>query len=164
MIAHVNAVIRIGIGTIGLFVGYYRLFHDRLDEALDITVLTTVALAGLLSFAGHFLFHKSDALRLLRESENFFYQYEVGFAHLAFAATAYLVHVGPWGLEAKILVVLGYSLFILQTAVLYAWRCHVEHHVFSRYFLRHALFTIVYVGLMLNFVSEALYRAEISLF
>lgn len=166
MMAHVNAVIRIGIGTVGLLAAYYQLFSNSEDVegALDVMLITTVGLVGLLSFAGHFIFHKSDALRLQREAENHLYQYEVGFAHFSFALIAFIVYNGPWGLEPKVILVLAYALFIFQIAALYAWRCHSEHHMLSRYFLRHALFTLVYVGLMIYFIFEVLRRAELSLF
>jgi hypothetical protein len=89
MIAHIIATLRIATGTIGLFIGYYELFERNLDDALNTITITAVGIVGLLSFAGHLIFHKSDARRLGWESDKPYYQYEVGFAHLAFALIAF---------------------------------------------------------------------------
>ena len=84
------------------------------------------------------------------ESDKPYYQYEVGFAHLAFALIAFFTYFGNWGLAAKVLTVHS-TIYLLQIGILYTWRCFSEHRVFSRYFLRHAISTLVYVGLMFYF-------------
>ena len=40
MIAHIIAILRIAIGTAGLFFGYYELFDNNLEAALDIITVT----------------------------------------------------------------------------------------------------------------------------
>ena len=164
MIAHIIAILRIAIGTIGLFFGYYELFDNNLEAALDTIIITAVGIVGLLSFAGHLIFHKSDARRLGWESDKPYYQYEVGFAHLAFALIAFFTYFGNWGIAAKVLTVLGYTLYLLQVGILYAWRCFSEHIVFSRYFLRHAIATLGYVGLMIYFVAKVMSASQLTLF
>jgi len=162
--ARINAAIRICIGIAGLLTGFYRLSQHEIGSAMDVVLLASVCIAGLLSFAGRFLFHQGDSCRLQLEPGDLFYQYEAGFAHLAFAVIALFAYFGPWDVAAKILTILGYTLFILQTALLYAWRCHVRHHIISRYFLRHSLIPLVYAGLMLYFAAECMTEAGISLF
>jgi len=164
MIAHFIATLRIATGTIGLFFGYYDLFGENLDTALNIITITAVGLVGLLSFAGHLIFHKSDAQRLGWESDKPYYQYEVGFAHLAFALIAFFTYFGNWGLAAKVLTILGYTIYLLQIGILYTWRCFFEHRIFSYYFLRHAISTLVYVGLMFYFVAMVMESARLYLF
>jgi hypothetical protein len=164
MIAHVIATLRIATGTIGLVFGYYELFRNNLDAALDTITVTAVGIVGLLSFAGHLIFHKSDARRLGWESDKPYYQYEVGFAHLAFAMIAFFTYFGNWGLAAKVLTVLGYTIYLLQIGLLYTWRCLSEHRIFSRYFLRHAISTLVYVGLMFYFVARVMGAVQLALF
>jgi hypothetical protein len=164
MIAHIIATLRIAIGTIGLFYGYYELSGGNRDAALDTIVINAVGVVGLLSFAGHLIFHRSDARRLGWESDKPYYQYEVGFAHLAFALIALFAYFGNWGLEAKVLTVLGYAIYLLQIGILYTWRCFSEHKVFSRYFMRHAISTLVYVGLMFYFVASLMGSAQLALF
>jgi hypothetical protein len=164
MIAHIIAILRIAAGTAGLFFGYYELFDDNLEAALDIITVTSVGVVGLLSFAGHLIFHKSDARRLGWESDKPYYQYEVGFAHLAFALIALFTYFGNWGIAAKVLTVLGYTLYLIQVGILYTWRCFSEHKVFSRYFLRHAIATLVYDALMIYFVARAMSATQLVLF
>ena len=164
MIAHFIAALRIATGTIGLFFGYYDLFGENLDAALDTITIAAVGIVGLLSFAGHLIFHKSDARRLGWESDKPYYQYEVGFAHLAFALIAFYTYFGNWGHAAKVLAVLGYTIYLLQIGILYTWRCVAEHRIFSGYFLRHAISTLVYVGLMFYFVASLMGSAQLALF
>jgi hypothetical protein len=164
MIAHIIATLRIATGTIGLLFGYYELFGNNLDAALDTITVTAVGIVGLFSFAGHLIFHRSDARRLGWESDKPYYQYEVGFAHLAFALIAFFTYFGNWGFAAKILTVLGYTIYLLQIGILYAWRCFSEHKIFSRYFLRHAISTLMYVGLMFYFLARVMGAAQLSLF
>jgi hypothetical protein len=153
MIAHIIATLRIAAGIMGIFFGYYELSGGNRDAALDTITINAVGIVGLLSFAGHLIFHKSDARRLGWESDKPYYQYEVGFAHLAFALMAFFTYFGNWDLAAKVLTILGYTIYLLQIGILYTWRCFSEHRVFSRYFLRHAISTLVYVGLMFYFIS-----------
>ena len=164
MFAHIIVILRIAIGTIGLFFGYYELFDNRLEAALDTITITAVGFVGLLSFIGHLVFHKSDARRLGWESDKPYYQYEVGFAHLAFALIAFFTYFGNWGIAAKVLTVLGYAIYLLQVGMLYAWRCYSEHKVFTRYFLRHAIATLGYVGLMIYFVFSVMSATQLTLF
>jgi hypothetical protein len=156
VIAHIIATLRIVIGTIGLFLGYNELSGNDFNAALNTIIIYAVGIVGFLSFTGHLIFHKSDARRLGWESDKPYYQYEVGFAHLAFALLAFLTCFGNWDFDAKVLTVLGYTIYLLQIGILYIWRCFSEHKVFSRYFLRHAIFTIVYVGLMFNFLFRVM--------
>ena len=162
MIAHIIATLRIAAGIIGIFFGYYEFFNGNRDAALDTITINAVGIVGLLSYAGHLIFHKSDAKRLGWESDKPYYQYEVGFAHLAFALMAFFTYFGNWDLAAKVLTILGYTIYLLQIGLLYAWRCFSEHRVFSRYFLRHAISTLVYVGLMFYFISMIVGSAQLD--
>jgi hypothetical protein len=164
MIAHVIAILRIATGTAGLFFGYYELFDNNLEAALNLVTVTSVGIVGLLSFTGHLIFHKSDARRLGWESDKPYYQYEVGFAHLSFALIAFFSYFGNWGIAAKILTVLGYTLYLLQVGILYTWRCLSENRIFSRYFLRHAVSTLVYVALMIYFLTRVMSATQLVLF
>jgi len=164
MIAHIIVILRIAIGTIGLCFGYYELFDNRLEAALETITITAVGIVGFLSFAGHLIFHRSDARRLGWETDKPYYQYEVGFAHLAFALVAFFAYFGNWGIAAQTLAVLGYALYLLQVGILYVWRSYSEHRIFTRYFLRHAVATLGYVGLMIYFVSMVMSASQLTLF
>jgi hypothetical protein len=164
MTAHIITILRIITGASGLLIGYHDLLNDNLESAANTITVTSVGIVGLLSFAGHLIFHKSDARRLGWESDKPYYQYEVGFAHLAFALMALFAYFGNWGLAAEILAILAYTLYLLQVGMLYTWRCFFEHRVFSRYFLRHAIATIIYVALMAYFVARGMSALELSLY
>jgi hypothetical protein len=164
MIAHVIAILRIVIGTIGLFFGYYELYDNNLDGALNTITIATVGIVGILSFVGHLIFHQSDARRLGWESSTPYYQYEVGFAHLAFALIALATYFGNWGFAAKVLAILGYAIYLAQIGILYTWRCFSEHRIFSRYFLRHAISTVIYVVLMFYFIAKVMAVTQLVLF
>jgi hypothetical protein len=164
MTAKVIAMLRIIIGAAGLLFGYYVLSDNNLESALDIIVVVSVGVVGLLSFSGHLIFHNSDARRLGWESDKPYYQYEVGFAHLAFALIAFITYFGNWGIAAKVLAVMGYALYLLQVGLLYTKRCLSEHRIFTRYFLRHAIATLVYVALMFYFVARSMSAAQLVLF
>ncbi len=164
MIAHIIATLRIVIGTIGLYFGYNYLFGNNLEAALDTITITAVGIVALLSFTGHLIFHRSDARRLGWESDKPYYQYEVGFAHLTFALIAFFTYFGNWGLAPKVLTILGYTIYLLQIGILYTWRSFSEHRVFSRYFLRHAILTLAYVGLMFYFIAQVMKTAQLEVF
>ena len=51
--AHIIATLRIVIGTAGLFFGYYELFDNKLEDALNTVTITSVGMVGLLSYDGH---------------------------------------------------------------------------------------------------------------
>ena len=85
-----------------LIAGIFRVsvWLSRLPDAaagLEIFTPTAVGLVGLLAFVRHFVFHESDAKRLGWESSRPQFQYEVGFANLAFALVAFLVYFGGGG-------------------------------------------------------------------
>ena len=82
-------------GIFGVGVGIWRL--PDAASALAIVTPTAVGLVGLLAFVRHFLFHQSDAKRLGWESNRSEFQYEVGFANLAFALVAFMAYFGASG-------------------------------------------------------------------
>src|SRR3712207_7908415 len=116
MIAWVLHILELIAGVFGVGVGISRL--PDAASALAVVTPTAVGLVGLLAFVRHFLFHKSDAKRLGWESIRPEFQYEVGFANLAFAVVAFLVYFGGWAVAAQVAVVLGYGLDLLQAALL----------------------------------------------
>src|SRR3712207_5236893 len=120
MIAWVLHILELIAGVFGVGVGISRL--PDAASALAVVTPTAVGLVGLLAFARHFLFHESDAKRLGWESIRPEFQYEVGFANLAFAVVAFLVYFGGWAVAAQVSVVLGYGFFFLQAAALPHWQ------------------------------------------
>jgi hypothetical protein len=116
MIAWVLHILELIAGIFGVGVGFSRL--PDAASALAVVTPTAVGLVGLLAFVRHFVFHESDAKRLGWESSRPEFQYEVGFANLAFALVAFLAYLGGWAVAAQVAVVLGYGLYLLQAALL----------------------------------------------
>src|SRR5919199_6776362 len=99
VIAWVLHILELVAGGLGLGVGFSRL--PDAASALAVATPTAVGLIGLLAFFRHFVFHESDAKRLGWESGRPEFQYEVGFANLAFALVAFLAYFGGWGVRRR---------------------------------------------------------------
>src|ERR687897_3138860 len=117
MVALVLHILELIAGIFGVVVGISRL--PDAASALAVVTPTAVGLVGLLAFVRHFVFHESDAKRLGWESGKPEFQYEVGFANLAFASVAFMAYFGGWGVGAQAAVVLGFGLHLLQAALLH---------------------------------------------
>ena len=160
MIAWVLHILELIAGIFGMGVGISRL--PDAASALAVVTPTAVGLVGLLAFVRHFLFHQSDAKRLGWESNRAEFQYEVGFANLAFALVAFMAYFGGWGVAAQVAVVLGYGLYLLQTALLHTWQSmHGEGRL--RRLLRSALPALVFSLLIIYLAVEAMIQAGLSL-
>src|SRR5918997_2313338 len=120
VIAWVLHILELVAGVLGLGVGFSRL--PDAASALAVATPTAVGLIGLLAFFRHFVFHESDAKRLGWESGRPEFQYEVGFANLAFALVAFWAYFGGWGVGAQAAGFLGFGLYLLQAALLHTWQ------------------------------------------
>ena len=157
MIAWVLHILELVAGILGLGVGVSRL--PDAASALAIVTPTAVGLVGLLAFVRHFVFHESDAKRLGWESSTGAeFQYEVGFANLAFALVAFLAYFGGWVAAAQVAVVLGYGLYLLQAALLHIWQS-VRREGRLRRLLQSALPALVFSLLMLYLAVSAMIQA-----
>jgi hypothetical protein len=141
VIAWVLHILELVAGVLGLGVGFSRL--PDAASALAVAKPTAVGLVGLLAFLRHFVFHESDAKRLGWESGRPEFQYEVGFANLAFALVALLAYFGGWGIGAQAAVLLGFGLYLLQAALLHTWQS-VRGEGGLRHFLQSALPALVF--------------------
>ena len=156
MIAWVLHILELVAGILGLGLGFSRL--PDAASALAIVTPTAVGLVGLLAFVRHFVFHESDAKRLGWESTGAEFQYEVGFANLAFALVAFLVYFGGWSAAAQVAVVLGYGLYLLQAALLHTWQS-VRGEGRLRRLLQSALPALVFSLLMIYLAVNAMIQA-----
>jgi Family of unknown function (DUF6790) len=120
VVAWVLHILELVAGILGLGVGFSRL--PDAASALAVATPTAVGIVGLSAFLRHFVFHESDARRLGWQSGSPEFQYEVGFANLAFALVGFLAYLGGWGVGAMVAVVLGFGLYLLQAALLHTWQ------------------------------------------
>ncbi|HZB10715.1 MAG TPA: DUF6790 family protein [Rubrobacter sp.] len=160
MIAWVIHILELIAGIFGVGVGIWRL--PDAASALEVVTPTAVGLVGLLAFVRHFLFHESDAKRLEWESIRPEFQYEVGFANLAFALVAFLAYFGGWSVAAQVAVVLGYGLYLLQAALLHTWQSMHGGRRLPR-LLQSALPALAFSLLMIYLAVEAMIQADSSL-
>src|SRR5919107_2391425 len=112
MIGWVLHILELIAGIFGVGVGIWRL--PDAASALRVVTPTAVGLVGLLAFVRHFVFHESDAKRLGWESGRPEFQYEVGFANLAFALVAFLAYFGGGGGGAQAGGVFGFGPYPFQ--------------------------------------------------
>ena len=153
MVARVLHILELVAGILGLGVGFSRL--PDAASALAIATPTAVGLVGLSAFFRHFVFHESDARRLGWQSGRPEFQYEVGFANLAFALVAFLAYFGGWGVGARVAVVLGFGLYLLQAALLHTWQS-VRGDGGLRRFLQSALPALVFSLCMIYLATSGI--------
>ena len=158
MIARALHLMELFAGIVGVWIGLWRL--PEAVSALEVVTPTAVGLVGLLAFLRHFVFHQSDAQRLGWESAKPQFQYEVGFANLAFALVAFLAYLGGWSVGAQVVVVLGYGLYLLQAALLHTWEsvCGGGHR---RRLLQNALPALAYSLLMIYLAIRGMIEADL---
>lgn len=149
MTAWAISILRIVIVTIGIFMGFYKL--PDTTAALEIVAFTTVGIVGILSFASHFIFYKSDAKRLGWETDRPDWQFEVGFANLAFGLVALIAYFGNWGPASLAAMVLAYALYMLMAAILHGYRFFTGENKSIRHLVLSVLLTILYSGMMIYF-------------
>lgn len=138
------SISRLVLGGIGIWLGFYFLFGGQTKTALDLIALLMVAVTGIISFVSHFILYKEDAAHLGWSSEKPFFQWEVGFANLAFGLIALFAYLANWGIQAEACAVLGYGLYLLQSSLLHVWRSAVEKRIPSGYFYRSAVGGMLY--------------------
>jgi len=142
-------------GAVGIFIGFYTL-GEAPQTALGIVTITTVGIAGVLAFVRHVLFHKSDAARLGWQTDRPDWMFEVGFANLAFGFMGFAAVLARWGTQAQALVLLGYSLYLFQAALLHGYRYFTDPQRSRARLWRSVLATLLYAGNMTFFALYAL--------
>lgn len=163
MVASVISIIRYCVIGIGIALAYYLYFTwSDARPALEVILLTCVAFNGLISFASHVIFHKADAARLGLESSSPGYQFEVGFANLAMGLSALAALVFQWGIPTYIVLVLCYSLYIMQAVVFHFWRFIRRERSDAGYLWGSVVFTAIYVANMLFFVLASMTQERLA--
>jgi len=141
--------------SVGIFLGFYYLGQD-VEKALAIVTVMTVGVEGVLGFVRHYFFYKADAKRLGWETDRPDWMWEVGFANLGFGAMALLAVIAGWGVQAQALVLLGYSLYLFQAAMLHLYRYFTDETRSPARLWRAVMLTVVIVAMMTFFAIYAL--------
>ena len=156
MVVKTIAIIRYIFGGVGLAIGFYFLGMGNLTKATAIVSLTTVGLVGLISFVSHVIFHKQDAKRIGLETKSTGFQFEVGFANLAFGIVALFSYFGNWGIVANAVLILTFAIYLLQAGILHTWKSLSGGKKDVGHFIRGGLVIFLYSGMMLYFAIKAL--------
>ena len=151
------SILGIVISTIGIFFGFFYLGKYPLLP-IKIVTFTTVGIVGILGFVRHFIFHKSDAERLGWETDRPDWMFEVGFANLAFGFMGILSVIADFGMLSYVLILLGYSLYLFQAAMLHLYRYFTDEKKPPARLWRSVLLTLLYVGMMTFFAINGLLK------
>ena len=108
------------VGAVGIFIGFYFLSTAPLT-ALAVVTGTCVGVVGVLAFLRHVVFHRADAARMGWQTDRPDWQFEVGFANLAFGIPGLLVALFLPSYPAFFVLLLGYALYLAQAAALHLY-------------------------------------------
>jgi len=145
------SILRYFVGGIGIASGFYYLASSSPEEALKVVSLATVGIVGVISFFTHVVFQKEDAKRLGWPTDHPEWQFEVGFANMAFGISAIIVYFGEWDIAASTILILAYALYLLQAAILHSAYSFRDGKKDIGHFIRSGIVTFLYSGMMLYF-------------
>jgi len=149
---------RYGIGSIGLYLALAQAPTD-ISKATATTCLLVVAVVGILSFVSHVFLHKQDANRIGFKPGSASFQFEVGFANLAFGLTALASYWADWGLQANTVIILAYALYLLQSGLLHLYTATQNKKTRRTNVIRGSL-TMVFSVSMLYIAHAAITSAQ----
>lgn len=147
-------IARYAVGGGGLYYGLGQL-NSNLADAVAIVSLCAVGVVGVLSFISHVLLHEQDAKKIGFSKNTVSFQFEVGFANLAFGLVAIISYLADWGLRVNTALILGYALYLLQAGFLHLYTSRANKKV-SRPNIIRALVTFVFSGAMLYVVFKSI--------
>jgi len=150
------SLLGIAVGSLGIFLGFYFYFQPNLPLATASVTVSTVGIIGLLGFIRHVFLQKDDAKRMGWESERPDWQYEVGFANLAFGIVGLWAVLGSAGLGAQGAILAGYGLYLLQAGLWNSYRSLVGAQKSAARLINSGLSTTLISLMMLFFAWAAL--------
>lgn len=150
------AIARYVFGAVGLGMGYYYFTSGDASKGAAIACLGAVGLVGLVSFISHVIFHKQDAKRIGLATENPAFQYEVGFANLAFGIVSFISYYANWGVMVNAILILTFALYLFQAGILHTIVSFSGGKHDIKHFLRGGLLTFLYSGFMIYFAIIAI--------
>lgn len=142
------------IAAIGIFFGFYFLSESPL-AALAIVTGTCVGVLGTLGFVRHVFLHRTDAARLGWQTDRPDWQFEVGFANLAFGLPGLLVAIWFPSYPAFFVLLLGYALYLAQAAALHLYRYLTDDKRSAARLWRSVIGTSVLAAMMALFAYRA---------
>jgi hypothetical protein len=113
-------VATLAAGVVGFVIGAAELPDAR--AAAEAVAIWSVGVVGVLSWFRHYVFFRGDAARMGWTGGFAGFQWEVGYANLAFGLTALAAVFGDWGEAAVASTVVGYALYMLQAGLVHIWQ------------------------------------------
>jgi hypothetical protein len=147
-------ILRYILGGGGLYLALAQLNSD-LPKAVALASLTAVGIVGIMSFVSHVLLHEQDAKQIGFKANTVSFQFEVGFANLAFGVVALISYFAHWGLRANTVLLLSYALYLFQSAILHAYTARTGKKARKANLIRAGL-TFIFSGLMFYIVAHAI--------
>lgn len=148
------SIVRYAAGGIGLYLATSQL-SSNVPNAVALATLTAVGLVGVLSFVSHVLLHEADAKQIGFSSKTPSFQFEVGFANLAFGVAALISYYAHWGLKANATILLAYAVYLLQAAILHAYTGYADKKTRKANLIRAAV-TLAFSATMLYIVFKGI--------
>ncbi|MBP9718916.1 MAG: hypothetical protein KBD46_00410 [Candidatus Levybacteria bacterium] len=155
MLVQLVAFIRYAAGGAGLYLSLSYL-HSNVTEAVAIASVSAVGMVGVLSFVSHVLLHTQDAKRIGFSAKNVDFQFEVGFANLAFGVVAIMSYFLNWGLHANTALLLAYAFYLFQAGILHTAKSLFGKKIDMVHLLRGGIITFVYSGTMFYIAFQAI--------
>ncbi|MBN2829190.1 MAG: hypothetical protein JXR56_02590 [Candidatus Cloacimonetes bacterium] len=152
----VLVILRYAIVFISVFFGFYYLDNNP-EYSMRIVTGGLVGLVGILSFVTHVIFHKADAARLGWITDRPDWQFEVGYANLAFGLAALLSLAHLFCNTSRVIIVSAYSIYLFQAAVLHGYRALSVKPINIKKLMLSSLLTLVFVAFMAFFAYKSLY-------
>ncbi len=135
---------------VAVFMGFYYLEINK-EITMKIVVGGMVGCVGLLSFVTHVIFHKADAKRLGWQTDRPDWQFEVGFANLAFGISALLSLTSYLPARSGIVITIAYALYLFQAAILHGIRALQSTPIKLKKLILSSGLTFVFVFFMIYF-------------
>lgn len=145
----------IASGSVGIFFGFFFLGEDA-SLMIRMVALFTVGINGTLAFVRHVIFHKSDAERLGWKTDRPDWMFEVGFANLAFAIATFIALMLKNGETSLAVLTAGFAVYLLQAAILHAYRYFTDEEKSPGRLWRSFLLTVLFSAMMLLFAVNSL--------
>ncbi|MDP8232304.1 MAG: hypothetical protein P9L91_06510 [Candidatus Zophobacter franzmannii] len=138
------------------FMGFYYIDTNP-EYSMKIVSAGMVGIVGILSFITHVIFHKADAKRLGWETDRPDWQFEVGFANLAFGIVGLIAYANFFGNTGRIAITMAYGIYLFQAAILHAYRAISVKPIHIKKLVLSSLLTFVFVAFMAFFVYKSVY-------
>lgn len=142
-------------GGLGLYISLNYL-NSNVNEAVAIASLSAVGMVGILSFISHVLLHTQDAKRIGFSTKNVDFQFEVGFANLAFGVVAITSYLLDWGLQVNTSLILAYAIYLFQAGILHAYKSLFGKKIDIVHLIRGGVITFIYSGTMFYIAFQVL--------